>query len=522
MNSVPDLELWLADHELAIHRRVEKWVRGGLPVPVALLRELWVDPRWQRALRAAFVGVAERFEGPVRVLGLLEEIGENGVTTAGFDGGREVSAETELVFPHYRDFADRDAALALLREQRGVRHSQQVERDTLRVPLNKYDYRRASDAVRERLARTGLAPFREGVESEVTPGHSIEQAVRVRVYRHPGHGDRPFAWLLTDAEAIGADLYAKQLGCTGPQVSQAVASAYCHPLLGFPAWSVRHDTITDAEVIGGMNGLMAARQWASNDDPEAASNVLDTHAFALPVQHRAAFWTSAAYTIFDSGTGFYWTKHSDGVKHARTEILAACRRSGLFADVDLHYAVAVAENADLEAVCDAIALRDGPEAALLAYRAVALRHGASASHLAKLRDYAAAAGRDRLTEDTADLGAVLAQRGYLFGLADSLLKNRKRAITHLVLTDDHAVRTLFSEPYELHTLDKCGVLDTLLKNKKVLERLRGGVLWPGSSAAEWVDEQFGTMFAESPPETAGYRQARRIAELLVPEAAVQG
>lgn len=497
-------------------------MRSGLPVPVALLRELWVDPRWQRALRAAFVGVAERFEGPVRVLGLLDGIGGNGVTTAGFDGAREVTAATELVFPHYRDFADRDAALALLRELRDLRHSQQVERDTMQVRLNKYDYRRATDAVRERLARTGLAPVTGGIESGVTPGYPIEQAVRVRVYRHPEHGDRPIAWLLTDAEAVGANLYARQLGCVGPQVSPPVASAYCHPLLGFPAWPVRYDSITDAEAIGGMNGLMAARQQASDDDPEAASSVLDTHAFALPVRHRAAFWTTAAYTVFDSGTGFYWTKHSDGVKAARTELLAACRRSGLFADMDLHYAVAVAENAGLEAACDALALRDGPEAALLAYRAGALRHGASSSHLAKLRDYAAAAGRDRLTEDAADLGAVLAQRGYLFGLADSLLKNRKRAITHLVLTDDHALRTLFSESYELYTLDKCGVLETLLKNKKVLERLRGGVLWPGSSAAEWVDEQFGTMFAESPPETAGYRQARRMAELLVPEAAIQG
>ncbi len=502
---------------------MDRWTDGCHTVPVELLRRLWVDPAWRTVLRATFVGQWEDSAGgAIAVAGLLDEIGESGVAVVGFDGGRRNVTVTELVFPHSEDIGDLAAARALLGGAGRSPVADQLVRRGLRWRPGKYDARRAGDHGRDRALRVGLAPLPVVVADTESPDYPREQVVRVHVYRHAELGDRPVARLLTEAEAVGADLYAAQLGCPPAQVSPPVAAAIRHPLLGFPAWAQQYDVIAEAEAIEGVCALAEARRLAYDDDPDAAVGVLQRAAARLPVRHRASFWVSACSSTFDTGGGSHWTDQHTGVKTCRTEIRSACRRSNLSADPDLMYALTFHHDADPQEACDALALRDGPAAALTAYRAVALTIGSSSGVFAKLREYATAAGLDRLTEDVADLRTHLEQHGYLFGVSDAILKNRKKAITQLVLTDDRALRLIFSMPYELYVLDRCGVLDSLLKNKQVLARLRGGTLWPGSSATAWVDEHFGAMLADSAPRTAGYDQARRLTDLLVPESAMHG
>jgi hypothetical protein len=42
---------WLTRHDKACQSEVEAWMVRSLPVPLAVLIELWSDPSWQRALK---------------------------------------------------------------------------------------------------------------------------------------------------------------------------------------------------------------------------------------------------------------------------------------------------------------------------------------------------------------------------------------------------------------------------------------------------------------------------------------
>jgi hypothetical protein len=61
----------------------------------------------------------------------------------------------------------------------------------------------------------------------------------------------------------------------------------------------------------------------------------------------------------------------------------------------------------------------------------------------------------------------------------------------LAQTDDLCLRLMFASPYGLTVFARTGLLASLLRNPEVVGRLRGGALWPGSTATRWVDENYG-------------------------------
>ncbi|WP_067687176.1 hypothetical protein [Nocardia jejuensis] len=509
----PDLTLaeWLSDHELQVRRRVDRWTDGCCPVPVALLRQVWQDPVWRTTLRATVVGDwADEVGGSVALGGFLEDIGDDRIVLRGIDGRTVDVTATELVFPHSDEIPDVSAVRRALSEAKREPRSGQLARKGVHHRPGRYDRWKAVDPARDRQLYAGLAPIAAPTESPAPQRYPAEQEVRVHLYRHPDLGDRPIAQLLTDAESDGADLCAAWLGCAEPRIGAPLTAARRNPLLGFPAWPLRYDRITESDAIEGLRVLMVARRLSSSGEPEQALAELRRHAAGLPVLHQASFWVSAAAT-FDSNGGFVWNAQHDGVKAAHTSLRTAVANSSLASDPDLLYALAAQYLGDLEKACDALADRDGADAALTAYRTAALRISPSPTVFAALRKFATAAGRDRLTEDVADLRAYIDHHGEIFGISDTVLKNRKKAITQLALTDDHALRAIFASPYGLSVLDRCGVLATLVKNKTVVQCLRGGVLWQQSSATAWIQEFYSDTLERN---LAGHTQCEQIVDLL--------
>ncbi|MFJ8660114.1 DUF4132 domain-containing protein [Streptomyces sp. NPDC093795] len=81
---------WLADHTARAAAEAERWMTRSLPVPAGLLRAVWPDPYWQRALRHLVIAPYEP-DGSADVTraGLLVDAGTP-------DGPRVVSPEGEL------------------------------------------------------------------------------------------------------------------------------------------------------------------------------------------------------------------------------------------------------------------------------------------------------------------------------------------------------------------------------------------------------------------------------------------
>ncbi|MFE1500137.1 DUF4132 domain-containing protein, partial [Streptomyces albidoflavus] len=83
---------WLADHTARAAAEAERWMTRSLPVPARLLRAVWPDPYWQRALRHLVVAPYEP-DGSADVTraGLLVDAGRGTP-----DGLRVVRPEGEL------------------------------------------------------------------------------------------------------------------------------------------------------------------------------------------------------------------------------------------------------------------------------------------------------------------------------------------------------------------------------------------------------------------------------------------
>ncbi|MFD9366444.1 DUF4132 domain-containing protein [Streptomyces sp. NPDC060020] len=100
---------WIGDHAVEARTSVERWMTQCLPVPAALIRQVWPDPYWQRALRYAVIAP---YDGPddgsagepdVRragvLTGLAPRLGGSGLVVTGLDGEHELD-DAVVVVPH--------------------------------------------------------------------------------------------------------------------------------------------------------------------------------------------------------------------------------------------------------------------------------------------------------------------------------------------------------------------------------------------------------------------------------------
>ncbi|TDQ46137.1 DUF4132 domain-containing protein [Actinorugispora endophytica] len=83
-----DLRAWLGEHEQAVRAEAEAWMLRSLPVPTALLRAVWPDAAWRRALTDFVVAPVGGGEAPDPArCGLLRAVDEaRGVGVVDLDG----------------------------------------------------------------------------------------------------------------------------------------------------------------------------------------------------------------------------------------------------------------------------------------------------------------------------------------------------------------------------------------------------------------------------------------------------
>ncbi|MFF3842630.1 DUF4132 domain-containing protein [Streptomyces sp. NPDC001930] len=117
---------WIGDHAAGALTSVERWMTQSLPVPAALIREVWPDPYWRRALRFAVVApcggtMATASEADVERAGVLMGVvsradvvsragsaphagrapGPGGaLVVAGLDGEERELGDAVVVLPH--------------------------------------------------------------------------------------------------------------------------------------------------------------------------------------------------------------------------------------------------------------------------------------------------------------------------------------------------------------------------------------------------------------------------------------
>ncbi|MDX2563184.1 DUF4132 domain-containing protein [Streptomyces sp. TX20-6-3] len=94
---------WLGDHADGALTSVERWMTQSLPVSAALIREVWPDPYWRRALRYAVVAPCGGAEADVERAGVLTGVVPRpggALVVVGLDGEERELDDTVVVIPH--------------------------------------------------------------------------------------------------------------------------------------------------------------------------------------------------------------------------------------------------------------------------------------------------------------------------------------------------------------------------------------------------------------------------------------
>lgn len=90
-----ELTEWLSRHEAQCRADVERWMVRSLPVPAALLAEVWADEAWATAARNLVVTTAERDQ-----VGFLRDASDKGIGIVDLDGETVRLAAEQILIPH--------------------------------------------------------------------------------------------------------------------------------------------------------------------------------------------------------------------------------------------------------------------------------------------------------------------------------------------------------------------------------------------------------------------------------------
>jgi hypothetical protein len=86
---------WLARHEAQCRADVERWMVRSLPVPAALLAEVWADEAWASAARNLVVTAVGADQ-----VGFLRDAGEKGIGIIDLDGETVRLDAEQILIPH--------------------------------------------------------------------------------------------------------------------------------------------------------------------------------------------------------------------------------------------------------------------------------------------------------------------------------------------------------------------------------------------------------------------------------------
>lgn len=93
--------VWLERHAAQCRAVVETWLVRSLPVPVAVLAQVWADEAWRGVLQDAVIAESGRDGGFVpETVGFLREAGPQGVRVVNLDGETVAVDAPVLAIPH--------------------------------------------------------------------------------------------------------------------------------------------------------------------------------------------------------------------------------------------------------------------------------------------------------------------------------------------------------------------------------------------------------------------------------------
>jgi len=164
---------WLDRHAASCVAQVDAWMVSALPVPSAVLAEVWADEAWRTALRDLVVA-----GGDPEAVGFLRDVSEDGeLGVVDLDGETtRVSAET-VTFPHPVLLPDLDGLREFAAELGVTQKVDQIYRATWGRPS---DSKLRFDAVSEFAggrypSRFALAARAESLGYRVSGGYAVHR-----------------------------------------------------------------------------------------------------------------------------------------------------------------------------------------------------------------------------------------------------------------------------------------------------------------------------------------------------------
>jgi hypothetical protein len=122
---------WLAEHDRACHTTVEQWMLRSLPVPRAVLEQVWDDPAWRTPLEnAVVVAVDAAGRHDPGSAGLFRGVGSRGVGVVDLEGETVWLAAERIAIPHPILLAELDGWRELVTQLGAAQGVSQLHRET--------------------------------------------------------------------------------------------------------------------------------------------------------------------------------------------------------------------------------------------------------------------------------------------------------------------------------------------------------------------------------------------------------
>ncbi|MFI5999428.1 DUF4132 domain-containing protein [Streptomyces sp. NPDC051366] len=178
---------WLDRHEAACIAQVDTWMVSSLPVPTALLAQVWPDEAWQNALRdMAVVG-----EDPDEVGFLRDATASGELKVVNLDGETVRLSPRTVTLPHPVLLPDLDDVRDFAAELGIVQRVEQIHRPTWEKPEGL-----AATATEVRDYAGGVFASRFGLAARATGlGYRVSGGYATCKVRDTGGGTEAAVWI---------------------------------------------------------------------------------------------------------------------------------------------------------------------------------------------------------------------------------------------------------------------------------------------------------------------------------------
>jgi uncharacterized protein DUF4132 len=201
---------WLAEHERACAATVEQWLLRSLPVPRAVLEQVWDDPAWRAPLEnAVVVAVDGEGRGDAASAGLFRGVDRaRGVGVVDLDGETVWLAAERIAIPHPILLPELDAWRELITQLDAVQGVSQLHRETHAKPADLAATATTTATTIDRFAEGKFAMLMHALGRARTLGYKVSGGYAVCQVWDRGAITEARYWIGSDSPEAET--------CTGP------------------------------------------------------------------------------------------------------------------------------------------------------------------------------------------------------------------------------------------------------------------------------------------------------------------